>query len=268
MTVEFGNIYYFVYIVIAVLIISALYLLLRNKSRGVQSFVLFSLLFFNLALHFIKLAFPPYVDGLPTSIHKVTFENICAASTILFPFLFLSKSKLVHDYMYFIGVISGLAALIYPTEALGESPIVFETIRFYICHTILIAVPLVSAMIGLHRPRSRSFWCIPLFFILHETVIMLNEIVLLNTGLINGTLESFLSRASRNNSFVHGPTPDLDGVGKYLTMFTPDIFTKDIFGINGGQDFYWPVIWLIVPIIVYFIPIYLAISLPFVRKKK
>ncbi len=263
MIVKFGNIFYFLYIFLAIFIIVGLYFILKNKSRTIQGRVLFLILLFNFILHFLKLVFPPYIDGLPKSIHKASLENICAVSVVLFPFLFmLPKKYIIHDYIYYIGFMGGLAALIYPTEALNKSPFSFDTIRFYLCHTSLLAVPLVSALIDYRRPNLKRAWVIPIMFLLQETIIMLNEIILIKSGIIDATLESFLSRASRNNSFIHGPTPDMDGVGKYLTFFCPNIFKRDILGINGGVDFYWPIIWMIIPTFVYFIPIYFIIATP------
>ncbi len=263
MNVEFGNVFYFMYIILAILLITGLYFLLRKKNEQTVKYVLFGILMFNFVLHFLKLAFPPYVNSLPESVHKSSLENICAASTVLFPFFFLiPKKTVIHDYIYFIGFMGGLLALIYPTEALGEKWYAFDTVRFYFCHIILLSVPILSALLGYHKPKLKRCWAMPLFFLAHETVIMLNEIVLIKIGIIDATLESFLSRASRNNSFVHGPTPDMDGVGRFLTALCPEIFKKDIFGINGGVDFYWPVVWLIIPAFVYFIPIYLIIAAP------
>ncbi len=263
MTVEFCNFFYFLYIVLTIGAIIGVYFALRKKNVKTKRFVLLAWLFFNFALHFIKLAFPPYRDNLPEVINKISLENICAVSTVLFPFIFLiKKQNVLHDYMYFIGFMGGLAALIYPTEALGRHPFCFESIRFYLCHSALIGVPLLAAMLGIYRPRLKYFWTIPLFFLIHELIIMINEIILIKTGVIETTFELFLSRAARNNSFVHGPTPDMDAIGKFLTFFTPKIFTKDIFGINGGVDFYWPVVWLAIPAFVYLIPIYCIISLP------
>ncbi len=263
MSVEAFNIYYFLYILLAASFIVFIYFLLKNKDEKTQRKVFFAILMSNFVLHFAKLMFPPYVYGLPQSIHKASLENICSVSTVLFPFLFLSSKKSpIHDYIYFIGVMGGLAALIYPTEALGESPFAFDTIRFYVCHTSLIAVPLVAALLNYRRPSLKNVLVIPLMFLAHETIVMLNEVLLIKTGIIDATLESFLSRASRNNSFVHGPTPDMDGVGEFLTMFCPDIFKQDIFGINGGTDFFWPVVWLIIPVFVYFVPIYFLIATP------
>ncbi len=279
MVVEFGNFYYFLYIFLAIAFIACLYFWLRNKSEKTQRWVLFGILAFNFILHFAKQAFPGY--ELPGSFHKSTLENICAVSTVLFPFLFMiPKRNIVHDYVYFIGFMGGFFALVYPTEALGEHPFIFESVRFYICHISLIAVPLVSAMIGLHVPGLKNAWSIPLFFYVHEAIIMLNEIVLQKTGLIKisdgmTAIQFFLDREKRNNSFIHGPTPDMDGVGEFLTFFCPKIFTKDIFGVNGGIDFYWPIIWMVIPVIIYFIPIYLLVAAPvsedlrnLIRRKK
>ncbi len=260
-TVRFGNFYYIFYIVLCAAAIVGGYFALHRRTQKTQRIALLSIAFFNFALHFLKLAFPPYVDDLPGCLHKITAENICALSTLIFPFIYLIKKHTVlHDYAFFIGVLSGFAACVYPTEALGEPAFAFDSIRFYVCHVSLIAVPLLAALIGLHRPRLKKFWVIPLLFLAHETVIMLNEILLLKTGLIEGNLQSFLDRGTRNNSFVHGPTPDLDGIGKVLTVFTPKLFTMDLLGINGGADFYWPVVWLIGPVTVYFIPLYFLVA--------
>ncbi len=269
MKVEFGNIYYILYIGIIIAVIIAGYFLLRDKEKNIIRRILLIILFLNFALHFLKLLFNPYVNNLPNSIHKATLENLCAVSTVLFPFIFMiKKHTILHDYMYFIGLAGGIAALIYPTEALGESPFAFDTLRFYFCHGVLFAIPLLSAILGIYKPRLSCFWAIPLLFLAHEAIILLNEIVLIKTGLIDATLESFLSRDSRNNSFIFGPTSDFDSIAKFLTVFVPEIFTKDIFGINGGNDFYWPIIWIIGPAVVYFIPIYTIFALPVCKELK
>ncbi|NLD26129.1 MAG: hypothetical protein GX661_02085 [Acholeplasmataceae bacterium] len=155
-----------------------------------------------------------------------------------------------------------MAALIYPTEALGKQLLSFDSIRFYICHTILALVPILSVSLGLFNPQLKMAWAVPLIFICVETLIMVNEIALIKIGWVESDLTAFLDRDTRNNSFVFGPTSDFQTVGSILTFFTPDIFTKDVFNINGGVDFYWPVIWLIIPAFIYFPIIYFIICLP------
>ena len=78
MIVKIGNIYYFLYIIIAFTLLIGIYLFLKNKTVKFQYRFILTMCFLNLALHFLKLLFPPYIDDLPASIRKVTFENICA----------------------------------------------------------------------------------------------------------------------------------------------------------------------------------------------
>lgn len=267
--VEFGNIYYCLYWIMAIGIFFVLFFVLKNKSRKTQYLVLFSLLLFNFALHFLKLFFEPYRSGLPGSFRKVSFENICAVSVLIMPWVFLyKKSKALNHYVFFIGVVGGVAAFIYPTEALGEAPFVFDTIRFYVCHYILFLVPFLSALLGMFQPEIKKFWLIPLVFIMVEYLILINEIVLIKLDLVNSDLAAFLDRDTRNNAFIFGPTSDMGGISKAFTIFTPPLFTKDIFNINNGVPFYWPVIWMVVPIFLYLPAIYIFISLPFNIKKK
>ena len=266
-TVELGNGYYFLFIGLAILLIVAGYFLLKNKSYKFKYNTLLIILFLNLALHFIKMAFEPARSNLPGAWRNVTFDNICASSTLVFPFLFLQKKyKFLHDYMFFIGCCGGIAALAYPTGALGNSPIVFESLRFYFCHTVLIGVPMLSAMLGIHKPRLslKRFWVIPTCFLVHETVILLNEIFLVKVGLVETDLANFLSAGGeRNASFVFGPWPKFSGFAKVLTIFTPSFMCKDIFMINGGVDFYWPVLWMVFPVFIYFPILNAILSCPF-----
>ncbi len=276
-TVELGNGYYFLFIGLAVALIVLGYFLLKNKSYKFKYNTLLTILFINFALHFIKIFFEPAKSDFPFSLRNLTFENICAGSTLIFPFLFLQKKyNFLHDYTFFIGCWGGLAALFYPSVALGNSPFVFETLRFYLCHTILIGVPLLSAMLGVHKPtfNLKKFWVIPTCFLVHETLIFLNEIFLISVGLVETNLATFLSADGvRNASFVFGPIPTYEAFSKILTFFTPSFMTKDIFMINGGVDFYWPILWMVIPVFIYLPIVYAVTTIPFwlpnyIRKRK
>jgi hypothetical protein len=266
-TVEFGNFYYFFYIGLAVVLIVLGYFLLRKKSYEFKYKTLLIILFMNLGLHFIKMFFDPCRSELPWSWTSITFENICAGSTLVFPFLFWQKKyKFLHNYMFFIGVCGGAAALAYPTQALGESPIIFETIRFYVCHISLIAIPVLAAMLGVYKPELsiKSILFIPVCFLVHETIILINELFLIAVGLVQTDLATFLSSSGeRNASFIFGPWPSFAGAGKIITIFTPSFMLKDVFMINGGVDFYWPVIWMAIPAFIYLPIVYAILSSPF-----
>lgn len=262
--VNLGNGFYFMYMAIALVFFVVLVLLLKNRTYKTQHIVVSVILFLNLALHFAKIFFEPYASGYPSSLKHISFENICAVSAMLFPFIYLIKRQnVLHDYVFFIGIISGLLSLIYPTEALGRNAFSFDVIRFYICHIILIVVPLTSAAVGLYRPRLKMFWAMPLLFMAHELIIFVNEIVLIKAGIVQSTWAEFLDRGIRNNSFVFGLTPEFDAIKPLFDALTPNFLKTDVFGINGGVAFYMPVVWMFVPAFLFLCPIYVIISSPF-----
>ena len=105
--VEFGNVWYFFFIAFAVGLTVGLYFLFRNKSLTARKTLIIGLLFFNLALHWLRLLFPPYAGNPEKIAENAWFINICAVSVLTFPFLFLSKSSTGKDWMFHIGCISG-----------------------------------------------------------------------------------------------------------------------------------------------------------------
>ena len=100
MHVEVGNFYYFLYFAIAILITVSLILILKNKDDKVKNKVILFLLFSAFFLHFCKNSYLHLITRCFLKLYvKVSFENICAISTLVFPFIFLSKSKILKDYM-------------------------------------------------------------------------------------------------------------------------------------------------------------------------
>lgn len=268
MIVKIGNIYYFLYIIIAFTLLIGIYLFLKNKTVKFQYRFILTMCFLNLALHFLKLLFPPYIDDLPASIRKVTFENICAISTLLLPFVYLyKKNKLLNNYFFFIAFIGGLLALFYPTEAMGKYPFTFDVIRFYYCHISLFLIPCLTGMLKLYIPEYKKLYTIPGMFIMVETIILINEVILCKVGFVSSTITEFFSRECRNSSFVFGPLPSFDKIAKIVTVFVPKIFTENIFNIQGLTTLYWPVIWLVIPSYIYLPIIYIAIISPFAHKQ-
>ncbi len=259
-----GNGFYFLYIGIAAIILVLLVLVLRKRSRKTVRTVLLVILFGNLALHYIKQAFPPYIDEFPLSLRMSAMQNLCAVSTVLLPFIYLfKKQNVLHDYAYFIGVIGGLVAILYPTEAIGKPFYAFDTIRFYVCHIGLFVVPMTAAILGVYRPRLKTFWTIPLFFLAWQAIICANDYFLVAVGLVKGSFSDLLDPGFHNSSFTFGVRPDFAWAAKVLDPLVPWFFRTDAFGLNGGTPFYFPVLWLIVPSFVFLIPIYLLIACPF-----
>lgn len=118
--------------------------------------------------------------------------------------------------------------------------------------------------------RLKKWWVMPLLFLAYETIIMLNTALLTFTGLATREgftpLQLFIDRQYLNNSFVFGPTPDMGIVGETIGNMTFPFMKTDIFNLTNGDEFYWPVIWLLIPSYIIFVPLYTVLALPF-RKK-
>lgn len=260
MTVEYGNIFYFIFIAVSLSIFFGFYFLLKGKSKRFVYWFLFGILAFNFCLHFAKLLFEPYRSKLPILLRKITPENICALSTLTFPFVYLSKNKVLKDYVFYMGVLSGLIATFVPVEAIGFSPVSFDVIRFYVCHTCLWIAPLLMVIHGIHTLDYRRIWKVPAVFIGVLCVITVNEVIIFRLGLLDDkftSLEDMFNPAIRNSSFIFGPTPNLEKVAVIATALCPKFMKVSIM---TGETMYWPVLWLVIPSFVYLPVIFLGFS--------
>lgn len=264
MVVKLGNLAYFIPIVAGVLVTVILYFFFKDKSEKAKRNLVIFLLFFNLTLHFAKLLFPPYNSNFPNSFRHITFENICAVSTLLFPWLFLTKHRIFKDYIFYIGLLGGVAALVFPTEALNKALFTFDVLRFYTTHLILLIGPLLMVIFKLHTLNYKKIYQAILMLLGVLVVIMLNEIMLSFFDLSDIT--RLLHRNYRNNSFVYGPTPEFDAFAEtFFVPFVPKFLRTNYFDLPVDQ-FYFPVLWIIFPAFIYFTPIFLLFSLPFTSK--
>ena len=142
MYIEMFNAWYFFWLAIGVGVTVGLYFLLRKKSQKCQKTVLFLFLAVGFLLHFLKAYIPPYSVDEARWFRDSWFSNICAANIALFPFLFFSKKDTMKDYMFYIGVLSGLIAYVYPQEPMAKIDQLAEQldiIRFYY-HQVLIRI--------------------------------------------------------------------------------------------------------------------------------
>ena len=263
MIMEMGNLYYILSLVILFAIPTILYFLLRKRSEKTIKITLLTLAVGNFLLHFLKIFHPSYWAELEYSLIRMSIENICALSTIALPFAMLSKNKTFKGYLHLISLLGGIMAVILTTEPKGHPIYEFNSIRYYVCHYILFAVPVLSVALKEFKPDFRSSIWMPLFFFGGQTIILLNELFLVAVGLVEHTTETFLSGDFRNAAFVFGPNTEFKHLVDSVSFLIPDIFTKNIFGIEGVGDFYWPVIWLLVPVVLFFPLFYFLITLPF-----
>jgi len=267
MIVRMFNLWYFFWILIAGGVVVGLYFLLRNKSQKVKKWTLFSILFFALILHFLKLLFPPYTTNQEIALRDSWFINICGANIALFPFLFLSKNKYVKDYIFYMGIIGGGLALLYPTEALNktfENPLIFDTVRFYIHHTTLFAIPLLMVMLKVHKISYKRVLSCPIGLLILMLFIMLNQILQSEIGFIPLRAGEFFDIGYKNTSFIWGPGDD--SLAQIFVIFCPKFFRVIPFGEFAGQEKFWPWFWLIIPVFIYLTPFAFLLSMIFDHK--
>ncbi len=269
MQIAMFNGWYFFWLILGAGAITGLYFLLKNRSTTTQKIVLWSLLAFGLLLHFLKVYIPPYSVDEARMLRDSWLVNICAANIGLFPFFFFSKNKWIKDYMFYIGVISGLLALVYPEEPLAKTNQLGEQldiVRFYYHHWMVMAVPLLMVLLGLHAPSYKRILSAPTGLLLLMLFIMLNQIFQSELGYIPLRDQGdFFGIGYKNTSYIWGPGTN-DAIGDFLAIFTPDFFKTVPVGQYAGQVKYWPWFWIVVPAYVLVTPLAFLISMIFDHK--
>ena len=269
MFIAMFNGWYFFWLILAAGSIVGLYFGLRNKSAKVQKGVLFGMLVFGVLLHFLKVYIPPYSVDEARMLRDSWFVNICGANIALFPFFFWSKNDKVKDYMFYIGVLSGLIALFYPQEPIAKVDQLAEqldVVRFYYHHWMVMAVPLLMVLFGHHKLSYKRIFSAPTGLLLLMLFIMLNQIFQSELGFIPlRDRGNFFGIDYKNTSYIWGPGEN-DAIGNFLALFTPDFFKTVPVGEFAGQVKYWPWFWMIVPVFVLVTPLSFGLCMIFDHK--
>ncbi len=269
MFIAMFNGWYFFWLILSAGALLGLYFGLRNKSVKLQKGVLFGLLAFGLLLHFLKVYIPPYSVDEARMLRDSWFVNICGANIALFPFFFWSKNDKIKDYMFYIGVLSGLIALFYPQEPIAKTNQAGEQldmIRFYYHHWMVMAVPLLMVLLGHHKLSYKRILAAPTGLLLLMLFIILNQIFQSELGFIPLRDQgAFFDIGYKNTSYICGPGTD-DAIGDFLALFTPDFFKTVPVGEFAGQTKYWPWFWMIVPVYVLVTPLSFGLSMIFDHK--
>ena len=263
MNIQMFNGWYFLFLLLSIGGFVGLYFILRNRSKKTIKIVLFSILVFAIVLHFMKGLFPPYSNNAEMNLRDSWFINICGANLFLFPFMFLSKNKHLKDYIFYLGVFSGLLAIFYPVEPMlkvNQSAEWIDVIRFYIHHNIIWYVPLLMVLLKTHEISYKRVFSVPAILLVVMLFIMLNQVLQSELGFIPMRGNDIHEITYINNSLIWGP----DGkISKLLEWACPSFFKVIPVGPNAGELKYWPWFWLIFPAFIILTPICFLVSLIF-----
>lgn len=243
-----------------------LYFLLRNKKPLTIKIVLMSILIFALVIHFFKWLYPPYSTNNDLHLSTSWFINICGANIGLFPVFFLSKNKYIKDYMFYLGVLSGILAIVVPLEPIQKPDLLAEwvdVVRFYVHHNILWYVPLLMVLLKLHTLDYRRVWSVPCIFMGVLAFVIINQVFQSELGYIELRNDDLFNINYPNHSLIWGPPEELK---KYIGWMCPNIFKTIWVGEHAGEHKYWPWFWLLVPCFVVLIPVAFAMSMIFDHK--
>ena len=292
MHIEMFNGWYFLFFFLQIGAIVGLYFALRKAPPFVQNLVLFSLLALGLIFHFAKLLIPPYsvfceVTGerLLTSggLRDSWFINICAVNIALFPFLFFSKNKYVKDYMFYMGVLTGIIVLIYPQEPIGKGDAakqmaeIWDILRFYYHHWMIIAVPLLMVLLKKHKPSYKRVWVAPVGLLIVMLIIILNQVFQSELGFVALRDGDFFDVSYKNASYIWKADDD---ISRILSSLCPKFFkevavpitqhcescgTSHVIGYETGEKL-WPWFWMIFPVFILITPLSFGIAMVFDAK--
>ena len=253
--VRYGNLFYMFYIILAVLITLAAVRFLKPKSERFRFWFLFGILVSAFIVHFLKIFIYPYTT-LDNVWRKVSLENICAVSTVIFPFIYFTKNKVLKDYMIMVGLASGVLTFFLPIDAVSpmfdgeflgvKNALSLEVFRFYYAHFALFLVPFLMMHFNMHKISIKRSLMMPAMLLMVLLIIYINELVLSLLGWV--PKENLYNPEKRNPSLIFGFKGSVTGISILMTMFVPTFFTV---GPISGEAFYWPVIWMIIPVYVY-----------------
>lgn len=263
MIIQMFNGWYFLMLFICIGAVVGLYFLLRKRSPKTQKIVLFCILLFGLILHFLKCFIPPYSLDADRLYRDIFFINICGANIALFPFFFLIKNDRAKDYMFYIGVLSGLISILYPMEPMekvNQAAEWLDILRFYFHHTMLWAVPLLMVVFKLHKLSWRRVLYVPTYLLGVMLFIIANQVLQSELGFIPLRNDNFFNINYKNTSMIWGPS---GAIGDFLAIFCPDFFKYVPVGEYTGEAKFWPWFWLVFPAYILITPVAFLISLIF-----
>lgn len=245
---------YILTVFIAAGFVAAMFFLFRNKSETTKRNIIILLMAINIIQHFFKHYIYPHTFSTGLKLDNTAY-NICAFLILFSPVLHFGKSDSARQFLAYAGAIAGAVAILVPFWFFGKtisSPeIVWEYIRFFVCHELLFASSLLTVLWRRVKFRHGDGWKFGLYFVGMLCAILLNNTVFLLMTDRTAADHLYQSLMSANAAGLMGPPSNnspFNALIKVAEILSPSIF------LGGGGKPYVPVLW-------YAIPLYYGITL-------
>lgn len=246
---EMLNFYYFIWVLSVPVAIVGVYYLFKDKSDKFKYWFLFSLTVFMWVVHFSRYWLEPELK-----IYNMYFTDFCGFSTLLYPFLMLSKHKVFKDYMFYLGAVMAMAAVFYPHPILDHYVYKFNSIRFYLAHLFLVMIPMLLVMWKMHVPSIKNLWYMFLLLIVGA---------MYNMALSAYFIEIGLRTDLANYMGAWGNVPDYFEVAQIVAPWA--VYTKEVNGVMVTNPI--PMLYIIPAAALFLFPFWSLMSLPFIKKE-
>ncbi len=241
---------HFLYVIAVPLVIIGIYYAFKNKTNDFKYWFLFALTVLAWVIHFSRFWLEPNLNT-----YEMFFTDLCGLSTFVYPFIMISKKKVFMDYMYYLGAVFAFSSLAYPNNIAGDPIFVFNTIRFFFAHVILVAVPVLLVTWKMHIPNIRNLGWMFLFLMMGGIFNMALTQFFVETG-----LRSYLA----NYMGIWGRGDD---VFELFELAAPWLtYQKEINGVLTEVPI--PFIYIIPGAFIVYMPTWIIMSLPFVSIKE
>ena len=242
--------YYFLWLICIPVIIYTVYYVFRNRSDRFKYWFIFSLTILAWIVHFSRYWLDPEF-----ATYKLFFVDLCGFSTMLYPFLMLLKNKVLKDYMYYLGGLFAFLSLAYPNTIDGDPVFIYNTIRFFSAHVILMMVPILLVAWKLHTPNIKNIgWMF---------------ILLMIGAIYNMALTSFFVEVGLRHSYTNymGIWGQEGTVYSYALVFAPWLtYEKLVAGEIVEKAI--PFFYIIPAAFIILMPTWVLMSFPFLNFNK
>lgn len=254
LTIQIGNFGYFLFLFLLGTLVYVSRQLCSHFGKGFSNRLILTLLWGNFALHFLKQLSPFYMLDFPFSLTRSSLENYCAVLIVASPFIYQFGNDYLKDYLYYIGVISGVIVYLFPTAALGadlrDPAVFFDVMRFYLCHAPLVICGFLMVDQGFHRLDYHRLWAIPFLFVAVNFMVFVNAVFMGPVLHFPGWPITWSGISNRdgfvNQSMTFGPPPAFDAIfiSWLYPILPPGLCTYYVDGVIH----FTPAVWQFLPV--------------------